>query len=115
MRSIRCLGPNLLTSCVIGPFKKIAIPIAALNDAAVLVADALHHHGLAALVGLNIKGTTGPHRDPACVNAGPDAVGHFGTHHVTRAEPMHAFFCASNRLLESQTCPGACAGSFPGL
>ena len=66
MRSSRCLrrfGPCLLTTCVVGSVEKIAITIAALHDAAVFVADALHHDGFTVLVALDIERATGPDSD----------------------------------------------------
>ena len=66
MRSIRCLGPCLLASCVIGPVEKIAIAVVSLNDAAVFVANALHH----ALRSGDVEASCLADGHPAHVNAG---------------------------------------------
>ena len=70
MHSIRCFGPCLFTTCVVGPVEKIAITIAALNDAAVFVADALHHDGFTVLVALDIERAASPDSDTSDVYSG---------------------------------------------
>ena len=73
MHSSRCIhrfGPCLFTTCVVGPVKKIAIPITALNQTAMLVANALHRDSFTVLVALDIERAAGPDSDTSDVYPG---------------------------------------------
>ncbi len=92
MHRIRCLGPNLLTSYAIGPVERVAITIAALNQVAMLVADALNYHRLAVLVALDVEGAAGTnsHPPPMCSRFEPPGDNRF--HHVSGAKAVYPLF-----------------------
>ena len=90
MHCIRCFGPYLFASCVVGPVEKITITIATLHHAAVFVANALHHNGFTVFVALDIERATGPHCHSPFVDSAFEAKGYRGANHVPGGKPMHA-------------------------
>ena len=90
-RSVPGLGPCLFTFCVVSPVKEIAIAISALDDAAMFMADALHHDGLAVLVGLDIERAAGPDGHPSGVGSRFHARWHLSAHQVAGAKTVYPF------------------------
>ncbi len=99
MQSMRCPWPYLFTSCVSDRFEKIAVAVVALNDPAVLVADALNNGRNTALQRLDVETSRRAHGHAARVDAGLQTFGHIGTHHVACAKAMDA-------LAAHQVAPG---------
>ena len=85
----RCaLDHCLFAFCVVDPVEKVAIPVALLNDTAVLVTDTLHHAGRRGDVeAARFANGHAPH-----VRSGFFAFGHDGFNQIARLKAVHGFF-----------------------